>query len=576
MGDQIAGRVPAEAVTSPSPLIETRGLAKRYPGVTALKGIDFSAEAEEIHALVGANGAGKSTLMNLLAGATSPSAGEILLAGEPVRFSGPAAALERGIATVYQEFSLVPQLSVSRNVFLGREPRGRFGLVDHGRLIAETRTLLDRLSFGLDPKVEVSRLSVAEQQLVEIAKALSFAARVLILDEPTAVLSLAEQSNLFAIMRKLRADGLLILYVSHQLEEVLAIADRITVLRDGEKVATRPVAGLAMADLVAMMIGAPCALPTRGVAVPADAPEYVATYRTADSTGRLVIRAGEILGLAGLVGAGRTTFARALAGNRRSDAEVELAIDGKPVRLTSPLAAMRAGIAYLTEDRKRDGVFSALDIVANVTAAALPAIAVAGIRRPFQERAIARDILRRLRLVASGLDADISKLSGGNQQKVVFGRALLTNPRLLICDEPTRGVDSAPRARSTTSCANWRAGALPCLLLVGDRRTPDREPPHRRDARPALCRRVPGERGQRSCDIGRSLGRRGGGKANRMTDKGKPESLRPRSGSCTACPRMYRRTSHASRPSLGVPRPRARNCSCCPRQRSAVDGPKWR
>jgi ABC-type sugar transport system ATPase subunit len=301
-------------VTSVSPLIETRGLAKRYPGVMALKGVDFSAEAGEIHALVGANGAGKSSLMNLLSGATSPSAGEILLAGEPVQFSSPAAALEQGIATVYQEFSLVPQLSVSRNVFLGREPRGRFGLIDQGRLAAETRTLLDRFSLGLDPKIEVSRLSVAEQQLVEIAKALSFAGRVLILDEPTAVLSLSEQSNLFTIMRKLRADGLLILYVSHRLEEVLAIADRITVLRDGKKVATRAVAGLAMADLVEMMIGSPTASSRDGITVSADAPEYVATYRTADSTGRLAIRAGEILGLAGLVGAGRTTFARALAG----------------------------------------------------------------------------------------------------------------------------------------------------------------------------------------------------------------------------------------------------------------------
>ena len=311
MGEQVADRLPAEAVTGRppvGPLIETRGLAKRYPGVTALEGMDFSGEAGEIHALVGANGAGKSTLMNLLAGAISPSAGEILLAGEPVRFAGPAAALEQGIATVYQEFSLVPQLSVARNVFLGREPRGRFGLVDHGRLIAEARALLDRFSLGLDPRVEVSGLSVAEQQLVEIAKALSFAARILILDEPTAVLSLAEQGNLFAIMRRLRAEGLLILYVSHRLEEVLAIADRITVLRDGGKVATRPVAGLAMADLVAMMIGASSASPTRRVTVPADAAEYVATYRTADGTGRLAIRAGEILGLAGFVGAGRTTL----------------------------------------------------------------------------------------------------------------------------------------------------------------------------------------------------------------------------------------------------------------------------
>jgi len=423
-------------------LLTVKGLTKRFPGVVALAGVDLSADAGEVHALVGANGAGKSTLMHLIAGAQSPSEGEILIGGQAVKFANPAAAQDSGIATVYQEFSLVPQLSVARNIFLGREPRGALGLIDRRRLLDDTSSLLDRFSLKLDPEAEVGALSVAEQQLVEIARALSLSARILILDEPTAVLSLAEQDNLFTIIRHLKSQGMLVLYVSHHLREVLAIADRVSVLRDGRKVATRPVKGLALPELIELMIGRSGAFTrmSRNTAV-ATGPAFRITYRADKKESGLTLQAGEIVGLAGLVGAGRTTFARALSGKHRDTAVVAVEQDGRKFDLSSPGRAIGHGIVYLTEDRKRDGIFSGLDIIANATAAALPALRRGPFRDRTRERELAAHMLQRLQLVAASLDTPIVKLSGGNQQKVLMARALLTAPKMLICDEPTRGVD---------------------------------------------------------------------------------------------------------------------------------------
>lgn len=453
-----------------TPLLAVRGIAKRFPGVVALKGVDLSGQSGEVHALVGANGAGKSTLMNIISGVVPPSVGEILVDGKPVRFSCPADALERGIATVYQEFSLVPELSVARNIFLGREPKGGWGLIDEAGLVERTRALLERFNLRLDPAAEVSGLSVAEQQLVEIARALSYEARILILDEPTAVLSLAEQQNLFAIIRRLRDEGLLILYVSHYLSEVLQIADRVTVFRDGEQRATRDAGSLTVDELADLMIGG-SGDDVRGpdeTDAPLDGTTFAVTYRTGGPTGQLQLRGGEIVGLAGLVGAGRTTFARALAGNGSASATVDIEIDGEPVRVGSPRGAMRKGIVYLTEDRKRDGIFAGLDIVANATAAALPGIGFGPVRNVGRERKLAGEILQRLRLVASSLSEPVAKLSGGNQQKVVLGRALLTQPRLLICDEPTRGVDIGAKAEIHQILRDLARGGVAILVISSE------------------------------------------------------------------------------------------------------------
>jgi ABC-type sugar transport system ATPase subunit len=425
-----------------TPLLEVRGLAKRYPGVVALKGADLAFQAGEVHAIVGANGAGKSTLMNLLSGAITPSAGDILIDGKRIELTSPAVALQLGIATVYQEFSLVPQLTVAENIYLGNEPDGRSAWLDRRRMVADTEALFGRYRIPLDPRAPTDRLSVAEQQLVEIARALSMRSRILILDEPTAVLSLAEQKKLFAIIAALKSTGLLILYVSHRLEEILAIADRATALRDGEAVATRAVLGLTIDDLVHMMIGPGSSRGERApAAMPHAAGRFDITYRMAGKEWRIALRGGEIVGLAGLVGAGRTTFARALAGDPHTNVTAALTIDGEPCRFRSPRSAVKSGVIYLTEDRKRDGVFANLSVVLNAAAGALGATSHFGLRRPREERRLASDMLSRLRLVARSLDMPIRQLSGGNQQKVILSRALLGRPRLLICDEPTRGID---------------------------------------------------------------------------------------------------------------------------------------
>lgn len=429
-------------------LLEVRGLTRRYPGVTALTDVTFSAGGGEIVAIVGANGAGKSTLMNILSGAERPSAGEFLLNGAKAAPSGPAEAQALGISTVFQEFSLVPQLSVARNIWLGREPRGAFGLVDTHALITRTTDLFARYNLVLDPLAEAGDLSVAEQQIVEIARALSREARIVIFDEPTAVLSLAEQKNLFDILRRLRADGRLILFVSHHLREVVAIADRVLVLRDGHMVADRAAAGLDVHDLAVLMVGkAGVRAPTKSLAPgTGSTTTFAVTYQTGANESQLELRGGEIVGLAGLVGAGRTTFARALSGLAPPEGGIQATQDGRQIDLSSPQQALRHGVVYLTEDRKRDGLFANLDLVANATAASLPALAAGMVRRKSREVTSARKMLERLRLVAASLRQPASSLSGGNQQKVILARALMTEPKLLVCDEPTRGVDISAKA----------------------------------------------------------------------------------------------------------------------------------
>jgi ABC-type sugar transport system ATPase subunit len=341
---------------------------------------------------------------------------------------------------VYQELSLIPQRSVAENIFLGREPANRLGVVDRKRLLGETRALLERYHLPLEAEAVVEDLSVAQQQLVEIARALSVDAQVLILDEPTAVLSLHEQDKLFAIIARLKQAGLLILYVSHRLDEIFAIADRVTVLRDGRKVATLDTRETSQGELVRLMIGHDLRDRLPLPEVVGDRSLLEVTYHSDRGDSTFTLRRGEILGLAGFVGAGRSHFARALVGLGAAT-EVDLSIMGQPRRFRAPAHAIEEGLFYVTEDRKREGLFANLSVLANTTAAALPMFSRAGFLRAQAERERAGATLQSLRLIAQSLDVPVSELSGGNQQKVVLGRMLMRAPRVLVCDEPTRGVD---------------------------------------------------------------------------------------------------------------------------------------
>ena len=447
--------------------LEAIGLTKTFPGVVALDGVDFSAEAGEVHAIVGANGAGKSTLMNILAGVFPPSAGEIRIAGKRVAFRSPREASDAGVSIVYQEFSAIPELTVAQNLFLGREPCRRLGVVDRRRLATDARVLLERHHIPLEPATPVEELGVAQRQLVEIARALSQAATILILDEPTAVLSAREQENLFTIIAELRAAGLLVLYVSHRLDEVFRIADRVTVLRDGRKVDTVGTDEIDQAALVRLMTGREA---QRAIALPpvaATGPPLLAVRWTHDGNESvLTVRKGEIVGLAGMVGAGRSRLARGVVGLGPRGARLEL--DGRAIELRSPRQALRHGIIYLTEDRKREGLFSNLSVLANTSAAALDRVSRFGVLRPATERREGEVLLDRLALVARSLDSRMRELSGGNQQKVLIARALMAGPRLLICDEPTRGVDVGAKEEIYRILIDLAAQGVGVLLVSSE------------------------------------------------------------------------------------------------------------
>jgi ABC-type sugar transport system ATPase subunit len=457
---------PAEGEGS-APLLELRGIGKRFPGVDALVNVDLAACRGEVHALLGANGAGKSTLIALLSGVHAPSAGSIRIAGREATFRTPREAREGGISTVYQELTVLANLTVAENVFLGREPRRRSGLIDFTRLNLDARHLFARYGIDLDPRVAAAKLSPGQQQMVELARALSSASQILILDEPTASLAMAEQATLFAIIERLKKAGLLILYVSHRLEEVFAIADRVTVLRDGKLVATRAVGELSQRDLVRLIVGHEVndrfdLSPLTGEALLLEA-----MLTGPAGTSRLSLRSGEILGLAGTLGSGRTRLARGLAG-LEPGLRAEAVVDGERVALSSPSAALARGIVYLTEDRKADGLFANLSIVANTTAGALADFVRFGMVRTRQERRSVRDMIARVGLAVRRMDAPVRGLSGGNQQKTLLARALLSGPRILICDEPTRGVDVGAKEQIYRLLVELAANGLGIIVISSE------------------------------------------------------------------------------------------------------------
>src|SRR5215217_4675669 len=432
------------------PLLHMRGITKSFFGVPVLDAVDLDVMAGEVHAVVGENGAGKSTLMKILAGAYQPDAGSILLDGEEVRFGHPRQAQEQGVSIIYQEFNLLPERTVAQNIFLGREPaRGPF--VDNRTMEEATAKLLAELGVegAISPGSPVRELSVAQQQTVEIAKALSFEARILVMDEPTAALSPHEVDALFERVRLLQQRGLAVLYISHRLKEVFELSRRITVLKDGRRVDTVASDAVRPGDLVRMMVGRELDhyFPPRASA---GEPGDVRLQVGSGAVGKLQdidfeVRAGEIVGLAGLAGAGRTEVARALFGVEPFTAGV-VELNGKPVRIRSPRQAIRAGIGFLTEDRKLEGLVLPQSVRDNALLA-LRSLGQARVNaQPAKEAPSVLGLTRRVELRAASLEQEVRYLSGGNQQKVVLAKWLATRAQILIFDEPTRGIDVGAKA----------------------------------------------------------------------------------------------------------------------------------
>jgi rhamnose transport system ATP-binding protein len=455
----------------PEPLLQLRDIRKSFGAVRALKGVSFALEPGEIHALLGENGAGKSTLIKVITGAHQPEAGELTLAGEKLEHLSPARAHQLGIACIYQQPALFPDLTVAENIALALEKPSPFRLLDWRGRERRAGELLERIGARIDPRAEVRTLSMPEQQLVEIAKAIGAGARVLIMDEPTASLTAQEVALLLKLCRDLRADGVGIIYISHRLEEIFAVADRVTVLRDGESVGTRTVSEINEQELIRLMVGREMsAIYPAALAPPGACALRVEKLSCAAAGLRDIsfqVRAGEIFGLAGLVGAGRTELARTLFGITTPDAgEVEL--NGARLTLRTPQEAIAAGIGYVPEDRRRHGVILPMAIAANVSMASHPQLFPKGWLDESRERALAQKYIADLAVKTPSADAPGGALSGGNQQKVALARWLATNPRVLILDEPTQGVDIGAKAEIHTIIRRLAADGLAVILISSD------------------------------------------------------------------------------------------------------------
>jgi rhamnose transport system ATP-binding protein len=432
-----------------APLLRVRGACKAFAGVQALEDVSFELRAGEVHALVGENGAGKSTLIKIITGAHAADAGTLEVNGRPVAENDPVRSRALGITAIYQQPALFPDLTVAENIALGLEPGGAWRRVRWGQRRRRARELLGRIGATLDPDAVVHSLTMPEQQLVEIARALGADARVLIMDEPTASLSAREVERLFRVIGDLRGHGVGILYISHRLDELFQVADRVTVLRDGRAVGTRALAEIDRAGLIRLMVGREITaiFPKQSVAIGDEVLSLrgVGCRESGVHGVSFSVRAGEILGLAGLVGAGRTELARTLFGLTPADAG-EVRLRGRPIVLDSPARAVAAGIAYVPEDRRRHGVILEMPVAANTTLAILKGIAARGWLDFARERSVAETFVRRLGIKTASVDEPAGNLSGGNQQKVAVARWLATEPAVLILDEPTQGVDVGAKA----------------------------------------------------------------------------------------------------------------------------------
>lgn len=472
------------------PLLAMRGIAKSFGGVPVLRGVDLTLNAGEVLALMGENGAGKSTLMNILGGIHPDHDGTIEINGKTIDLATPRDAAQAGIAFIHQELNLVPGLSVAENIYLGREPRRAGLLVDTRSMKRSCAALLQRLGFRLHSEDAVGKLRVGEQQLVEIAKALSLQSRILIMDEPTSALSQSETEALFRVVRSLAASGVAVIYITHRIEEVFRVADRVMVLRDGAVVGTLPAAETSPRELIRLMIGrdvqeffvahrrpaGDVVLDVEGLWL--EQPQRITARSRTLHDISFTVRAGEILGIGGLLGAGRTELLETLFGAAEGRSGGQIRLRGKAVIIRSPRDAKRAGIALVSEDRRRDGLVLGAGLDANVTLPTQPAAATMGVVSRARETRRAKDTIRELAIRASAPTQPVATLSGGNQQKVVFGKWLPTEPKVLLLDEPTRGIDVGAKAEIYRLLAKlvgrgvaivMVSSEVPELLSVADR-----------------------------------------------------------------------------------------------------------
>ncbi|MGW7819209.1 sugar ABC transporter ATP-binding protein [Streptomyces puniciscabiei] len=455
-------------MSDPEELLRIEGIRKTFPGVVALDGVDFDLRRGEVHVLLGENGAGKSTLIKMLSGAHTPDSGRIRVGGQEVRIQGAQDAERLGIATIYQEFNLVPDLTVAENIFLGRQPR-RFGMIDRKRMEADAETLLARVGVPVSPRARVRELGIARLQMVEIAKALSLDARVLIMDEPTAVLTSEEVEKLFGIVRSLRADGVGVVFITHHLEEIAALGDRVTVIRDGRSVGQVP-AATPEDELVRLMVG-------RSVEqqYPRQRPEPGPALLSVEGLTRngvfhdvsFEVHAGEVVGIAGLVGAGRTEVVRAVFGADPYDGGV-VKVSGDRLRRHDVNAAMAAGVGLVPEDRKGQGLVLDASVEENLGLVTLRAATRAGLVDRRAQRVAAERIAGQLGVRMAGLGQQVRTLSGGNQQKVVIGKWLLADTKVLILDEPTRGIDVGAKVEIYRLVNELTAQGAAVLMISSD------------------------------------------------------------------------------------------------------------
>jgi len=433
-----------------SALIAMKGIDKRFPGVHALKSVQLDLRAGEVHALMGENGAGKSTLMKVLSGVYQADGGQIEMVGKPVAFPTPKSAQDAGICIIHQELSLMNDLTAAQNIFIGREPRLRFGLLDEAKLNSDAAEIFERMNLDLDPTTPVERLTIAKQQMIEIAKALSFNSKVLVMDEPTAALNNAEIAELFTIVRALKKNGVGIIYISHKMDELNQIADRVTVMRDGATIDTVNVADTHVDEVISMMVGR--ALDQDSLDLPSveDAPIALeVSGLTRNPSVRDVsfsVRKGEILGLSGLMGAGRTEVARAIFGADPKEAGT-IRLHGQEVTINSPADAVAAGIGYLSEDRKHFGLATGMNVRENISMTHLFKFTNrAGVLNETAMRDTALHYISQLDIRTPSDTQEVRLLSGGNQQKIVIAKWLLRECDVLIFDEPTRGIDVGAKA----------------------------------------------------------------------------------------------------------------------------------